>query len=45
MVASYYGINVGLPLQDISAALLLVLEWSMLLSVSAVAIFWRRYWF
>ncbi len=45
MVASFYGMNVGLPLQETPTAFWVVLAGSLLLSVSVATIFWRRDWF
>jgi len=45
MVASFYGMNLNLPLDNHPNAFLLTLLFSFILSLTAVIIFWRRDWF
>jgi magnesium transporter len=45
MVASFYGMNVGLPLQGSPTAFWLILAVSLALSVAVATVFWRRDWF
>jgi magnesium transporter len=45
MVASFYGMNVHLPFQELSHAFLLTLGFSFLISLSVVYVFWKRDWF
>ncbi|MBN2547521.1 MAG: magnesium transporter CorA family protein [Anaerolineales bacterium] len=45
MVASFYGMNVHLPLEDQPAAFLAILGLSFMISLSVVYIFWRQDWF
>lgn len=45
MVASFYGMNVHLPLQDQPNAFLFTLGFSFFISLSVVYLFWRRDWF
>lgn len=42
MVASFYGMNVGLPLADSPHAFLYVLGFSILISALAAVVFWRK---
>jgi magnesium transporter len=44
MVASFYGMNVGLPLQENPLAFLLTILFSFFISITAAAIFWNRKW-
>jgi magnesium transporter len=44
LVASIFGMNVALPLQDHPAAFWLILGASMIVAVIVVVIFWRRDW-
>lgn len=44
MVASFYGMNVVLPLQDFGGAFLVTLAVSLLLSLVAGLVFWRKGW-
>lgn len=45
MVASFYGMNVGLPVQDSPVAFWIILALSGLISISVATVFWRRDWF
>ena len=45
MVASFYGMNVGLPLQESPTVFWLILAVSLALSVTVATVFWRRDWF
>jgi magnesium transporter len=45
MIASFYGMNVDLPLQHSPIAFLLTLGMSFLISGSVVYVFWKRDWF
>lgn len=45
MVASFYGMNVHLPFEDVPYAFLLTIGISVFLSLSAVYLFWKRDWF
>jgi magnesium transporter len=45
MIASFYGMNVGLPLEGHPSAFLIVLGVSLLVSLAVVLIFWRKDWF
>jgi magnesium transporter len=45
MIASFYGMNVHLPLEEHPAALLIVLAFSIVIAVGAVYIFYKRDWF
>ncbi len=45
LVASFYGMNVPLPLQDSPYAFLITLSFSFLLSVAVVIIFLKKDWF
>ncbi len=45
MIASYYGMNVSLPLQEHPAAFLAILGVSALVSLVVVLVFWRKDWF
>ena len=45
LVASFYGMNVGLPLQNSPFAFLLTLVLSFTISIVVVYIFWKRDWF
>jgi magnesium transporter len=45
MVASFYGMNVDLPFQNLPHAFLLTLAFSFLISLSVVYMFWKRDWF
>jgi magnesium transporter len=45
IIASIYGMNVDLPLQDLEHAFLLVLALSFGIALVVVAIFWRKDWF
>jgi magnesium transporter len=44
MIASFYGMNVRLPLERMPWAFLAVLGASLIVSLSVVIIFWRRDW-
>jgi magnesium transporter len=44
LVASIFGMNVALPLQDHPAAFWIILGGSMVVAVIVVVIFWRRDW-
>jgi len=45
MVASFYGMNVGLPFQEAPYAFWLILALSGAISLAVAAVFWRRDWF
>ena len=45
MIASLYGMNVGLPLQDSPYAYLLIMAACLLTSLVVVLIFWKKDWF
>jgi magnesium transporter len=45
MMASFYGMNVGLPAQDSPIAFWITLAVSGIISLSVAAVFWRRGWF
>lgn len=45
MIASFYGMNVDLPMQHSPMAFLLTLGVSMIISLSVVYVFWKRDWF
>lgn len=45
LVASFYGMNVGLPLQNSPYAFLLTLVLSFAMSIVVVYIFWKKDWF
>lgn len=45
MIASFYGMNVGLPLEEHPLAFAIILGISALVSLVVVLIFWRRDWF
>lgn len=45
MIASFYGMNVHLPVEDHPSAFLLIIMVSLLISLSAAYIFWKRDWF
>ncbi len=45
MIASFYGMNVNLPMQAHPLAFLLTLGLSFMISLSVVYIFWKRDWF
>lgn len=45
MVASFYGMNVNLPFEDLPYAFLLTIGLSVILSLGAVYLFWKRDWF
>jgi magnesium transporter len=45
MVASFFGMNVSLPLEGHSLAFLFIIGLSLLISLTAAYIFWRRDWF
>lgn len=45
MIASLYGMNVGLPLQDSPHAFLLIMAACFVTSLVVVLVFWKRDWF
>jgi len=45
LVTSFYGMNVGLPLQEHPLGFLVILVLTFVISLSAVYIFWKRDWF
>jgi magnesium transporter len=45
MVASFFGMNVHLPFENIQLAFGLIIGISLLFSLTAVFIFWKRDWF
>ena len=45
MIASLYGMNVSLPLQDSPYAFSLIMGACLIVSLAVVLIFWRRDWF
>ena len=45
MVASFYGMNVGLPLSGRSWAFLATVGFSLVVSATSAFIFWKRDWF
>jgi magnesium transporter len=45
MVASFYGMNVELPFEQLSHAFLLVIAISLLISLGAIFVFYKRDWF
>ncbi len=45
MMASFYGMNVALPLQEMSSAFWIIMAISLGLSLSVAVVFWRRDWF
>jgi len=45
MIASFYGMNVNLPLQDHPSAFFFILLLSALTGICAAYIFWKRDWF
>ena len=44
MFASFYGMNVNLPLEGQPWAFLVILGLSLLVSLAVVIVFWRRDW-
>lgn len=45
MVASFYGMNVHLPLEDVPNAFWFTIGLSLVLSISTAYVFWKRDWF
>jgi len=45
MVASFYGMNIHLPLEDVPNAFWFTIGISLVLSISTAYVFWRRDWF
>jgi len=45
MIASFYGMNVGLPLQGQPTAFLIILGASVIVALAVVLVFWRKDWF
>jgi len=44
MIASFYGMNVNLPLQGSPWAFLVILGVSLAIALPVVVVFWRRDW-
>jgi magnesium transporter len=45
MIASFYGMNIGLPLQGHPQAFLIILGVTFVVAVGVVLVFWRKDWF
>jgi magnesium transporter len=45
IVASFYGMNVGLPGEGHPLAFIIILAISIVLSIIAIAVFYKRKWF
>ena len=45
MIASFYGMNVGVPLGEHPLAFLIILGISLVVALAVVVIFWRKDWF
>jgi magnesium transporter len=45
MVASFYGMNVELPFEQLPHAFMVVIAISLLISLGAIFVFYKRDWF